>query len=160
MQIRRISPIKLSYQIGGALTGLMQKSDNHRTKQYDGAFKWFSESSFMKCFSICQEILNTSQIAIAFHEICPPIFHPSQIATIRWTSLLLFCALLFRQFHSSRIDGVLKYDESMFDFWIFRRLRNFRQLLSVSRGVCVLHGHDRVRRVAKSCTTTAYRCLL
>ena len=47
---------------------------------HDGAkqsywyFKWFSKSPFMRCSSICPEVLNISQIAAVFHKTRPPCF--------------------------------------------------------------------------------------
>ena len=46
----------------------------HRSKQNNWAMKWYSEQPFTGCFPIRREILNVSQVAIAFHGICPPIF--------------------------------------------------------------------------------------
>ena len=45
----------------------------------------------------------------------PTIFHPSLIATVQQTFLLLFCVPLFQPYHSSRIDEVSKFDDSMID---------------------------------------------
>ena len=43
----------------------------------------------------------------------PTIFHPSLIEKIQQTFLLSLCVPLFQPFHSSQIDGVLKYNDSM-----------------------------------------------
>ena len=76
-RIRGTLLVRLSHQIGGALTGLSKKSDDvrplRRTERSVLQMR-FSESSFVRCFPICQEILNISQIAIAFHRISPPFF--------------------------------------------------------------------------------------
>ena len=40
----------------------------------DWSFEWFTKSSFIRSVLICQEILDTSQIAIAFHGISRPLF--------------------------------------------------------------------------------------
>ena len=98
------SPVKLLYQKGGASTGLVQKSDNLRPLLQ-------RESPLTRSFPICQEVLNISQTTRAFHGISPPIFHPSLIATVQQTFLPLFCVPLFQQYHSSRIDGVLKFGD-------------------------------------------------
>ena len=37
-------------------------------------------------------------------------------ATVQQTYLLLFCVPLFQQYHSSQIDVVSKFDDSMIDF--------------------------------------------
>ena len=47
---------------------------NHYTKRNNRAFKWFSEKPYMMCFPICQEIMNISQIATAFHRTSTPFF--------------------------------------------------------------------------------------
>ena len=47
---------------------------NHCTKRNGWAFKRFSESPFVWSFLTRQEILNVSQIAIAFHGIRPSFF--------------------------------------------------------------------------------------
>ena len=46
---------------------------NQWTKRHDRSFKRFSKTSLIWGFPIRQEILNISQIGIAFHGICPPI---------------------------------------------------------------------------------------
>ena len=59
------------------LTGLVQKKGvmfNHCTRRNHWASEWFSESPFMKSFPICQEVLNISQIAVAFQRISEPYF--------------------------------------------------------------------------------------
>ena len=67
-------------------------------------------------FPICQEVLNISQIAIAFHIIGPPLLiHPNLIASVQLTFPLLICVPPFQQYHSSQIDGVSKFDDSMID---------------------------------------------
>ena len=48
-----------------------RKISDHCSERTDRSFKWFSESSLMRCFPICQEILNISQIAIGFRRNCP-----------------------------------------------------------------------------------------
>ena len=47
---------------------------NQWTKWNDRSFKWFSKSTFERCFPIRQAILYVSRIAIAPHGIRPPIF--------------------------------------------------------------------------------------
>ena len=48
---------------------------NHQwTKRNDWSIKRFSKTSFTWSLLIKQEILNVSQISIAFHGICPPFF--------------------------------------------------------------------------------------
>ena len=43
------------------------------------------------------------------------IFHPNLIATAQQTSILLFSVPLFQQYHSSQIDVVSKFDDSMIE---------------------------------------------
>ena len=64
---------------------------------------------------IRKEVLNVSQIGVAFHGICPPIFHPDLIATIRQRCLLLLCALLFQQSQLFLICVVSTYTDSRKD---------------------------------------------
>ena len=45
---------------------------NHCSKRYCWPCKRFFESSFVWCFPICQEVLDVSQKAIAFHRVGPP----------------------------------------------------------------------------------------
>ena len=47
---------------------------DHSSKRYYWSVKRHSEPPFIGCLPIRQEILNVSQIAVAFHGICPPIF--------------------------------------------------------------------------------------
>ena len=56
-----------------------RKIFNHYSKMNHWALKWFSESPFMWSFPVCQEVLNISQIAIAFHRISPPFFIPARL---------------------------------------------------------------------------------
>ena len=55
---------------------------NQWTKRNCWSFQRFFKTSFVWSLPIRQEILNVSQIGIAFHGICPPFFHPDLIATI------------------------------------------------------------------------------
>ena len=47
---------------------------NHCSKRYHWSVKGHSEPPLIKCLPIRQEILNVSQIAVAFHGIRPPFF--------------------------------------------------------------------------------------
>ena len=86
---------------------------NHWTKLDIWPFERFSKASFIWGFPIRQEILNVHQIGNSTPYNQPTIFHPSLIATVQQTFLLLLCVLLFRQSRSSRIDDVSKFDDSM-----------------------------------------------
>ena len=55
---RGIFQVKVSYQNGGA-------------KRNYSPFEWFSKSSFIRSFPLCQEVLDISQITTAFHRISP-----------------------------------------------------------------------------------------
>ena len=41
---------------------------NHCSKRYYWPFEWFSKSSFIRCFRVCQEVLDITQIAMASTE--------------------------------------------------------------------------------------------
>ena len=85
---------------------------NHCTKRNDQAFSWFSESSFVRCCPICEEVLNISQITIAFHESAHhSLSRPDCNSTVDVPPF--FLRRLFQLYHSSRIDGVLKHHDSM-----------------------------------------------
>ena len=47
---------------------------NHCSKRYCWPFEWFTKSSFTRCFPVCQEDLDSSQMATACHRIWPPLF--------------------------------------------------------------------------------------
>ena len=47
---------------------------NQWTKRNDRSFKWLPKTSLIRGFAIRWEICNISQIGVAFHGICPPIF--------------------------------------------------------------------------------------
>ena len=73
-------------------------------------FEWSAELPYVKWFTICQEVLNISQIAKAFHSNSPIL-----ILAILLKYFPLFFEPLFQRCHSSQIDGVLKFDDSMTD---------------------------------------------
>ena len=77
-----------------------------------------------------QEICDISQIGIAFHGICPPIFIQTWFITIRQRCLLLLCALLSQQPHLFLICVVLTY--TMIPGKIFTGLAKFKGIVSVS----------------------------
>ena len=85
---------------------------NHRTERYDWASEWFSKSPLTRCLPIC-------------HWISPPFFIQAQWA-IQQTSFLLFFIPLFQQYHSSQIDEVSTFDDSMLD--LSRDLPNSKEL--------------------------------
>ena len=51
-----------------------RKLFNHCTKRKNKTLKWFSESPFAPCFTVCQDIFNISHIVIAFHGTSPPSY--------------------------------------------------------------------------------------
>ena len=116
MHIRSIFQANLSYRIGGAVTGLLQRWDGISTIAPNGmtGLVMVLQIAFRTVFShLLREMLDISYITKTFRGIKPPFFHPILTAAIQLTSLRLFCALLFQQFHSSRIDGVWKFDDAM-----------------------------------------------
>ena len=87
----------------------------------------------------------------------PTIMRPILSVAILLKFLLLLVLRLFLQCHLSRIDEVLRFDDSMIDlhnifqipiivvkitFGLFEGSKNFDKLFSVSCEVCVLHGWD------------------
>ena len=154
MHIRGILLAKRSCQIDEALNGLVQKSENIQPlRQY--------------------ELLDLSMyLRIAYHEEFshlprgpgqfadsngtpwnqPTVFHRSPNATMQ---LLVLFVPLCQQYHSSQIDGLSKFDDSMIDLHrISNELsvcltlgfsdgsRNFLKLFSVSWELIVSHGYD------------------
>ena len=117
MHIRRMFQVTLSYKLVDPWLVFHRHGIifNHCTKRNNQAFKWSSKSPLCGVFPSAKRSW-TFRTQIAFiTKNQPTMFHPSLIAT----SLPLFCALLFRQSHSSRIDGVWKYDDSMISLhWI------------------------------------------
>ena len=85
---------------------------NHCSKKDYWPFEWFSKSSFIRSLPISQAVLDVSQMAIAFHRIKTTIFHPILSVTLL-QHLPSLVERLFQQCHVSRIDGVLKCDDSM-----------------------------------------------
>ena len=71
---------------------------NHRTERNDWALEWFSEAPFVMSSHLtgCLEHFADGN---SIPQNQPTTFHQCQIATIQQTSLLLFCALLFLQYH-------------------------------------------------------------
>ena len=80
---------------------------NQWTKRNDWSFTRFSKTSFVWSLPIRQEILNVSQISIAFHGLCPPFFIQ--------TYLLSLCVLLSQQSHLFLICVMLTYNDSKKD---------------------------------------------
>ena len=72
---------------------------DHRSKRNDWSVEGHSEPPFVRCFPIRKFVPNISQIAVTFHRICPPFFHPDLIATILQRYLLSLCELLFQHSH-------------------------------------------------------------
>ena len=103
-----------------------------------GPFTRFSDSPFIRCFPIRQEILNISQIARAFHEMSPPLFNQAWLQWYRRRSFFYFayCSLSNIPFVSDRWRGEVRRfrDKSsqdlpnsnlvvcVNDFRLFRRL--------------------------------------
>ena len=77
--------------------------------------------------------------------------------TICLGSMERWCTMILRLF----LAGIAQFHEivSVNDFWFLVGSKNFIGLFWVSWEELVLHGYDCNHRVAKSCTTTAYRWL-
>ena len=101
---------KFSCQIGEALAGLVQKSDNtqplHPKEIWD--LKMVPRIAFHKEFSHLPGGLGHFAESNSIPQIQPTIFHPSLIATKQQTFLLSLCVPLFPHCHSSRIDEVVE----------------------------------------------------
>ena len=95
---------KLSYQTGGVLTGLWQKSDAVQSSAWNhGPTKWFSKlpfirSLFSRLIGSLEHVADNSTIPC----VQPTIFHRSLIATIQQSSLLSLFARLFQRCHLFR----------------------------------------------------------
>ena len=61
---------------------------NHCSKRYYWPFDWFSKTSFVRRFPICQEVLSVSQIAMTFHRIWSPSFIQSWLEQYCWRTFL------------------------------------------------------------------------
>ena len=85
---------------------------NHCTKRNNRAFRMVLRIVFHKVFSHLPRGLEhfADGNSIPYNQ--STIFHPDQIATVLQKSLPKFCALS-QQCHLSRIDGVLRFDDSM-----------------------------------------------
>ena len=76
-QFPGILQLELSFQICLSLAwshAEFGKMFNHCSKRNHWTFEWLPESPFIWSFHICQEVLDISQIAIAFHRISRPFF--------------------------------------------------------------------------------------
>ena len=118
LHIQGMFQIKLSHKIAGALTGLVSKSDDIqplRQKAITGPLNGSPNHLSHRVFHLLGGLEHFAcSNSIPYHQ--PTIFHPSLIATVQQTSLLLFCVPLFWQYHSSRIDEVSKFGDSMIIF--------------------------------------------
>ena len=64
------------------------------TEWNNSSFKWFPKTSFMGVFLFCQEILDISQIAIAFPRIWPDCNNAADVLPLLVVLLFLQCRLL------------------------------------------------------------------
>ena len=146
---------------------------NQWTKWSHRSCKWLPRTSFMARLPIRQEILNVSQIGVAFHGTCPPtfiqtclhqyyrgtFFHSAYCSLSNpicfwsvWRGRAMIPGKIFTGF--AEFQGIV----SVNDFRLFRRLPE-QKPCCVSWEVLVLHGYDWIHWVAMSCTTTAHRWL-
>ena len=67
------------------------------SKRKNWPFEWFSKSSFVRCFPICQEVLDLSKIAMAFRRVWPPPFIQSWLEQFCWRTFLhsAYCSVSF-----------------------------------------------------------------
>ena len=100
MKTPEIFLVKLSCQIGEVLPGLVLKSGDIKPllqKDYWPS-EWFSKSSFMRSFPICQKVLDISQIVIASAHNCSS--NPDGNSTADVSSFILRTVLLAISFVS------------------------------------------------------------
>ena len=138
----------------------------HRSKRNNRALKWYSEQSFVWSLPIRQEILNVSQIGLAFNGIC--ISRPDCNNSANVPSFTLLTALsaipcvsdlcgtmipgkIFTCF--AKFQGIVRVN----DFRLPIRLQELLQAPLCFLWSFCLHGYDWIHWVAKSCTTTANR---
>ena len=100
----------------------------HCSKRNVWTFRWFSESLFIRSFPICQEVLNISQIATAFHRVRPPCFFQAWLQQYGRRSFLLFCVPLS---NTIRL-GSMGCRSSMIPWWIFTGFAKFQGFVSVN----------------------------
>ena len=91
-------------------------------KKNHQAFEWFYKSPFTRSFHHLPGGLGHFADFNSIPQNQPTIFHPSLIATAQQTSQPLFCVPLFQQYHSSQIDEVSKFDDSMINLHMICRI--------------------------------------
>ena len=141
-----------------------------------GPLKWFSKSSLVRCSSICQEVLNMSQIAVAFHGIgLPFVFIQARLQQIHRCSFLFFphTAISAIPFVSDRWRVEVRWIRDKFSqyfpnsnelpvwmtFFLSDRLEKLSLTFPLLENFFVLRGYDCIHWVAKSCTTIEYQWL-
>ena len=100
-----------------------------RTKRNHRFPKWFTKTSLVWSFPIKQEILNVSQIGIAFHRICPPIFIQTWLQQYRRRTF-------FHSAHCSFSSPIcfksVGWRRTMIPGKIFRSFAKFQGIVSVN----------------------------
>ena len=84
----------------------------------------------IRCLPIRQEILDMSQIAVAFRGIRPPLFHPDLIAIAPQMALPWFCALLSAAI--PLVSDLCGVDVQWFQVYSSQAFSNFLGVVSVN----------------------------
>ena len=102
---------------------------DHCSQRCYWSVKWYSEPRFICCLPIRQEILNVSQIGVAFHGIRPPFF----IQT--WLQQHRRCPFLHsahRSFSNPICFRSVWCGRTMLPGQLFTRLARFQGIVSVN----------------------------
>ena len=85
---------------------------NHCSKRYCWPFEWFSTSSSVRSFTVCQEVLDISQMAIAFHRVSRPLSSNLDCSNTAESTFFHSSYGSFSNDISFRIDAVSRFDDS------------------------------------------------
>ena len=115
MHNREIFLTRLLLQTDAVATGLFAENRvilGHYSKRYYWSAQWHSEPPFIWCLPNRREILNVSQMAVAFHRIRPPFVTQTRLQIVPQMSILSLCALLFQRSYLFPICVVSTYNDS------------------------------------------------
>ena len=135
---------------------LKAKKDSGAPKRYYWPFDWFSKSSLIRRFPVCQEVLDVSLVAKAFQRVRPPLFIKARLQQYCWRTFLHSSD---GSFSGATRLGSMRCWNAVIPLLIFTRFatnsnalsvyttfglcdgsKNFDKLLSESCEVLVLHG--------------------
>ena len=95
---------------------------NHCSKRYNWPFEWFSQSSFIRSFSCWSGSLGRHADSNSIPWIQTTTFRPVLTVAILLKCLLLLVERLNQHCHSSRIDEVLKFGDSMINLHMLAQM--------------------------------------